>query len=129
LEDAAGEQAPLVRQWFEQQVYNRQPIDDRVEPIETAEIVPEAGIFMQRDGTRAERTPEEAKNHIKEARDAFRKAHPDAKPSQPGPFPWRSIVQVRRYAAHVPQTLVVKFEAGTTETLNWPEDERWHRYV
>jgi hypothetical protein len=129
LEDVAGEQAPLVRRWFEEQVYGRAPVDDRVDLLETAEILPEAGIFLQRDGTRAERTPEEAKKQIKEAREAFRKAHPDAKPSEPGPFPWRSIVQVRRYAAQVPQTLTVKFEDGAVETIPWPEDERWHRYV
>ena len=38
-------------------------------------------------------------------------------------------MQARRYAAHVPQTLVVKFADGTAETLPWPEDERWHRWV
>jgi hypothetical protein len=129
LEDVAGDQAHIVRQWFETQVYDRAPIDDRVDSVEATEILPEAGISLQRDGTRAERTEEEARKHIQEAREAFRKSHPDAKPSQPGPFPWRSIVQVRRYAVHVPQTLVVKFDDGTSETLRWPEEERWHRYV
>jgi hypothetical protein len=39
------------------------------------------------------------------------------------------VVQVRRYAWHVPEKLVVKFEDGTSETLRWPAGERWHRYV
>jgi hypothetical protein len=38
------------------------------------------------------------------------------------------VVELRRYAAHVPQKLVVRFEDGTRETLSWPVEERWHRY-
>jgi hypothetical protein len=44
-------------------------------------------------------------------------------------YPWRSVVEVRRYAAHVPQTLRIEFEKGPPETLQWPEGERWHRYT
>ena len=46
-----------------------------------------------------------------------------------GKFPWRSIVTVRRYAAHVPQQVVVTFEDGHKQTLDFPVAERWHRYT
>jgi hypothetical protein len=128
LADVAGAQAPLVHRWFQEQVYDRAPVDDRVDTVEAAEILPQPGTSLQ-DGKRVERTEEQVKVEIRERRDAFRKAHPDAKPTEPGPFPWRSVVQVRRYAAQVPQTLVLKFDGGATETLQWPEGERWHRFV
>jgi hypothetical protein len=128
LEDTAGDQAPVVRQWFEEQIYAGTPIDDRVETVEATEVVPEPGVLLQADGTRVERNEKEVKEEIRRIRQAFKKAHPHAKPFEPGPFPWRSVVQVRRYAAHVPQKLVVKFEDGSSETMRWPAEERWHHY-
>ena len=134
LVEAAGDQAPLVRRWFVEQVYDRSPVDDRVETVEAAEVLPEPGTFV-RDGQRLERTQEQADAEIEERRAAFKKAHPDPKPGDPGPFPWRSVVQVRRYAAQEPETLVLKFEdgrgreGGAPETVPWPAGERWHRFV
>jgi len=129
LEDTAGQQAPLVRQWFEEQIYAGTPVDDRVDLVEATEVVPEPGAVLQADGTRVERDVKEVHKEIRKIRQAFKKAHPKAKPSEPGPFPWRSVVEVRRYAAHVPQKLVLKFEDGSSETLSWPAEERWHRYL
>jgi hypothetical protein len=129
LEDVAGDQAFVVRRWFDDQIYDRAPVDDRVETVEAAEVLPEPGTQTLRDGSRLEREAGDVQQEIRAAREAFKKAHPGAKPSQPGPFPWRSVVQVRRYAWHVPEKLVVKFEDGTSETLRWPAGERWHRYV
>ena len=129
LEDSAGVQAPLVRQWFEEQIFARSPVDDRVELVEAKEVVPEPGAVLQADGTRLERDEKEVNEEIRKIRHAFKKVHPKAKPSEPGPFPQRSVVEVRRYAAHVPRKLVLKFEDGSTETLSWPMEERWHRYV
>ena len=123
LEDVAGDRAPIVREWFEKQVFDRAPIDDRVEKLESTEVLPDKGMIeghVERD--------EEARDHqADDARDAFRKAHPGDK--EHGPFPFRTVVQVRRYAFGVPQTLVVKFADGTSETARWPAEERWHRYV
>jgi hypothetical protein len=38
-------------------------------------------------------------------------------------------VQVRRYAAQEPQKAVLTFDGGAAETLDFPEAERWHRWV
>lgn len=127
LADAAGSEAPLVRRWFAEQVYERAPVDDRVETVEATEVLPEPGTFVL-DGKRVERTQAEVDAAVQSRRAEFRKAHPEAKPGDPGPFPWRSVVQVRRYAAQVPQTLVLKFD-GAAERVQWPEGERWHRWV
>ena len=128
LAEAAGEQAPLVRRWFSEQVYERAPVDDRVETVEAAEVLPEPGTSVE-GGRRVERTQEQVDAEIQQRRDDFRKAHPEAKPTDPGPFPWRSVVQVRRYAAQVPQTLSLRFDAGAVETVAWPAGERWRRFV
>jgi len=125
LADVAGAQAPLVHQWFVEQVYDRAPVDDRVERVESKEILPEPGLSAQH----LERDQKQADHEIHERREQFQEQHPDAKPTEPGPFPWRSVVDVRRHAAHVPQTLLVKFDDGTLQTLEWPAEERWHHYV
>jgi hypothetical protein len=128
LAGSAGDQAGLVRRWFAEQVYERAPVDDRVEIVEAAEVLPEPGLVL-REGKRVEVTEAQAKEEIEKRRAEFRKAHPGAKPSEPGPFPWRSVVQVRRYAAQEPQKAVLTFDGGATETLDFPEAERWHRWV
>ena len=127
--EVAAEQAPLVRRWFAEQVYERRAVDDRVETVEAAEVLPESGLALQPDGSRKELDEKDLSKEIREQREAFKKAHPDAKPSEPGPFPWRSIVQARRYGAHVPQKLLVTFEDGSTQTETFALGERWHRWV
>ena len=125
LAEAGGE---TVREWFRDQVYGRAPVDDRVVSVEAKEVVPEAGTFVGPDGSRVEIDEAAARAQERAAREAFRAAHPGAKPGDPGPFPWRSTVEVRRFAAHVPQTVVVRFEGGAERTLQWPVGERWHRW-
>jgi hypothetical protein len=126
LAEGGGE---TVRQWFREQVYGRAPVDDRVVSIETREMVPEPGTFVQPDGTRLELDARQAREKERSLRAAFRAAHPEAKAGDPGPFPWRSTVEVRRYAAQVPQTVVLRFEGGEKQTLEWPAEERWRRWV
>lgn len=126
LAETAGDQAPLVHRWFAEQVYERAPVDDRVVSVEAKEVLPEPGTIL-REGKRVERTRQQVDEEIRRRREEFRKAHPDARPGEGGPFPWRSTVLVRRYAAHVPESLVLDFEGGATETVQWPEGERWRR--
>ncbi len=126
LEDVAGDRAGIVRDWFEKQIYDRAPVDDRVEKLESTEVLPDKGLIGS-DGKRSERDEKARDQAADAAREEFRKAHPDDK--EHGPFPFRTVVQVRRYAFGVPQTLVVKFADGSSETARFPAGERWHRYV
>jgi hypothetical protein len=126
LAEAAGDKAQLVRDWFETQVYERAPVDDRVERVETEEEVPQPG-FSVRAGARVELGEDEAARLASEGRTAFRKANPSAKPEQ-GPFGWRSLVQVRRFGAPVPQSVRIQLEDGSVQTMDWPAGERWHRW-
>ncbi|HEY8089369.1 MAG TPA: M1 family metallopeptidase [Polyangiaceae bacterium] len=121
-------QPDLVRQWFDEQVYGRAPVDDRVTTVESREVVPEAGMVGE-GADRHERTAEEVAAEIAKTRDAWKDSHKDAKPGDPGPYPFESRVVLRRYAARVPQRLVVMFEDGRKETIAVPAEERWHRYT
>jgi hypothetical protein len=126
LADVAGEKGPLVRRWFDHQVYGSAPIDDRVEKVETDEDLPHPGMAM-RKGLRVEVGEDEATNLATEQRAAFKKTHPEAK-KDASAFGWRSLLQVRRFGAHVPQSVGVKFDDGTSETFPWPQNEQWHRW-
>ncbi len=125
LIDGSG-QPVLVDDWFERQVYRNQPIDDRVVSVEAREMVPQPGTRVV-DGKRVERVEEELNAEIEAARKAWRDSHPDAKYG--GPYPFRNEVTVRRFAGHVPQKVLVTFEDGTTDTVSFPVEERWHLYV
>ncbi len=129
LAGSAGDQAGLVRRWFAEQVYERAPVDDRVETVEAAEVLPEPGTVIKGGILRVEVTEKEVESQIAVQRAMFARAHPGAQRTEPGPFPWRSVVQVRRYAAQEPQKVMLKFDGGATETLDFPEAERWHRWV
>lgn len=123
--DGSGQPA-LVEDWFERQVYRLQPIDDRVVSVEAQEMLPEPGTSLV-DGKRLEKDADDVSREIEAARKAWKASHPDAKYG--GAYPFRNEVEVRRYGAHVPQKVLVTFEDGSTETVTFPVEERWHLYV
>jgi hypothetical protein len=127
LSEATGKKE-IVDRWFEEQVYSASLIDDRVESVESAEIVPQPGMVL-RDGKQIEVDEDGLEKEIRAKRDAFRKEHPNAKPDEGGPFPIRSVVVARRYGGIVPQTVEVRFDDGTTERVAWEPTGRWERWV
>jgi hypothetical protein len=121
----AGGDRRVVEAWFDAQVYGAAPIDDRVEKVEAAEALPELGRSLE-DGGILEEEAREA--WVKARRAAFTAEHGEPGPGQPGPFPCRSTVAVRRYGAAVPRTLELTFEGDAgTERLDWPAAEPWKR--
>jgi hypothetical protein len=82
-----------------------------------------------REGKHVEVDEETVEKEIREKREAFRKEHPKARPEEPGPFPFRSVVVARRYGALVPQTVEIRFDDGTTERIAWEANGRWERWV
>ena len=68
------------------------------------------------------------KKAISETREAWKKENGKTEDGKPGPFPWRSMVSARRQGAGVPQVVVVTFEDGTEERIDWPAAERWGRW-
>jgi hypothetical protein len=126
LAEVSGQRA-TVEKVFAEQVYATQKVDDRIDKFTSSEEEPQPGTAMV-NGKRVEETVAATDKRIKDLREKWEKANPDAKPGT-GPFPYRTSVVVRRRGASVPQTLVVKFADGSSETVKWDNDEKWMRYT
>jgi hypothetical protein len=122
-------QRELVDAWFDAQVNAAAPVDDRVVSVDSTEVLPEPGTRVEGGDKRIEKDESDVTREIDATRDAWKASHPGAKEGDPGPFPIRNEVVVRRFAAHVPQRVVVAFADGSKETLPVPVDERWHRFT
>lgn len=116
----------LVERVFAQQVYSVTKVDDRIAKFTSTELLPLPG-FQVKDGKHVELTSEQADEQESKQRKAWEKAHPDAKDGE-GPFPYRTMVTVRRRGADVPQTLLVTFADGSKETVQWSGEERWQTF-
>lgn len=117
LAEVSGQPA-LINRLFEQHVYASSKVDDRIESLKSVEELPLLSGSLsekQRDA------------QVKEARKAWKQAHPGAKAEDGGAFPYRTTVMLRRRGAAQPQTLVVKFADGSSETVCWDDAERWKR--
>ena len=117
----------VVAQAFSQQVYAVQKMDDKIRTFTSEEELPQVGT-TQVNGKWTELTEEAAKKQADETHEDWDKKHPDAKEGT-GPYPYRTTVVLRRYGVSVPQTLVVKFVDGSSETVLWDDDQRWARYT
>ena len=125
LIDVSGK-PDAVQAVFAQQVDNTNTVDDRIDKFTSTEELPQVGTREQ-NGAWSEDTEEGIEKRIDELRDTWKKEHPEAKDGA-GPFPYRTILTVRRRGVPVPQTIVVKFADGTSEAITWNNDERWQRY-
>jgi hypothetical protein len=116
-----------VEQMFRQNVYGAEAIDDRVESIVSERLVPGPGTTFE-NGQWTEHTKEAVEQEIDAKSAAWKAAHPDNKTGE-GAYPFRTTVTLRRNGAPVPQTLIVKFEDGSTEQVRWDDDARWRRFT
>ncbi|KQV45462.1 MULTISPECIES: M1 family metallopeptidase [unclassified Duganella] len=116
----------LVEQVFAQQVYSVNRVDDRISKFTSAEVLPLPGVHVE-NGKHVELTEEEVEKRIGKQRKGWKEQYPDAKENQ-GPYPYHTIVTVRRRGADVLQTLVVTFADGTTEIVLWDGAERWRTF-
>jgi hypothetical protein len=125
LAEASGRRA-AVESVFAQQVYQVGKVDDWIDKISSTEEEPQPGTVLVK-GAWVEETAKALEKRIDEIRDKWDKAHPHAKEGS-GPFAFRTTVTVRRRGASVPQTLVVKFADGSSETVSWNNDEKWQKF-
>jgi hypothetical protein len=75
-----------------------------------------------------EDTEESVNTEIEAKRKEWSKAHPDAKHGE-GPYPFRTVVTVKREGAPTPQTLEVTFEDDSVERVQWNDEQLWRRFV
>jgi hypothetical protein len=125
LAEASGQRA-VVEAVFAQHVYGAGKIDDRVAKLTSVEELPQPGTSGAA-GKWTESTGKQVDERVQDARKAWKKQHPDAREGL-GPFPFRTTVTLRRYGLAVPQALVVRFADGSSETVQWNADERWHKF-
>lgn len=116
-----------VQRVFEQQVWGTHKVDDRVASITSNEVLPQAGTEVV-DGKRIVHTQDEVRKTIAAVHKAWDAKHPKAKPGT-GPYPWRTVVLLRRTGAAVPQAVKVGFADGSSETLPWNDARGWKRIV
>jgi hypothetical protein len=126
LAEATGNRA-AVEEVFRQNVYGVETIDDHVESLVSEEQLPQPGMILQADKW-IERTKDEIEKEILAQRKAWTSQPAEAKTGD-GPYPFRTTVTVRRDGGPVPQTLVVRFRDGSTETVRWDDDARWRRFT
>lgn len=125
LAEVTGQRA-AVEAVFDQQVYASARIDDRIGELASREVLPAPGT-RQAGANWVEDKQADLDKRIEDTRAQWKKAHPNAKEGT-GPYPYRTEVLVRRYGAAVPQTLVVKFADGSSETVRWDANEKWHKF-
>ncbi|UHQ18199.1 M1 family metallopeptidase [Lysobacter sp. KIS68-7] len=120
-------QPALVHRYFAEQVYGVRKVDDRIADFDSDEVLPSPGL-VEWKGKPVEVTQKQLDKAVGDLREKWKKAHPKAKDGE-GPFPYETRVMVRRDGASVPQTLLVRFDDGTSRTLHWDDaDARWARY-
>jgi hypothetical protein len=117
----------IVNAAFNAFIYGTGKVDDRVASIDVRELLPRPG-YRTHAGKQVLVGSKALDKAIKDRREAWKKANPDAKDWQ-GPFPYRSIVVVRRDGIAVPQTLRVKFADGTQRDMAVTTTDSWQRFT
>jgi hypothetical protein len=103
----------VVERIFADQVYGVGKIDDRIAGLSSVEVRPNPGYVM-RDGKRVELTSADIDKLVAD---------------KEGKFPYRTVVLVRRAGLDVPQALTVKFEDGSSKTVEFSGDRPWQRFT
>ena len=127
LAEVSGQTA-VVDEYFARHVHAATKIDDRVERLTSEEQLPLLGT-TEVNGRWSERTEDLRDDEVEAVNKAWDKSHRNAKKDDPGPYPYLSTVTLRRRGAPTPQTLVVKFADGSSETVVWDDDDRWKRFA
>ena len=117
-------QREIVERNFAQSVYASEVVDDAIDAFTSVEELPKLGYV---EGSTKPVSSEARGKTIAKAREAWKKAHPDAKPCS-GPYPYRTTVSIKRQGADVPQTLKVTFADGSTETVRFSGKQEWFRW-
>ena len=130
LRDALAEgtgKREIVEANFNAFVYGTGRFDDRVESIDSREILPLPGYRMHQ-GKQVLVHQKPLVKAIEDLRTAWTAKHPNARGWE-GPFPHESVVVVRREGPAMPQTLRVNFADGSYRDMPVTSTSRWQRFT
>ncbi len=130
LRDALAEgtgQPAIVDGVFDAFIYGTGRIDDTISRLDSREVLPRPGYRMF-NGKQVLVGSKQLDKAIKARRDAWKAKHPDAKPGQ-GPFPYETVVVVRRNGVIAPQTLRVTFADGSKRDVAVTSGRSWQRFT
>ena len=128
LRDALAEgtgRPEIVNAAFDAYIYGAGRTDDRIASMTSREVLPLPGYQMQ-NGRRVELDAAGVQKSIAASRKAWSAAHPKAKPGT-GPFPFRTVVMVRRDTVKPPQVLRIRFADGSHRDYPVTSQESWQR--
>jgi hypothetical protein len=126
LAESSGKRS-VVESIFNQQVFAANKVDDAIEELQSVEVLPMPGTHVT-DGKWVEDKEDDVDSAIDKQRDAWKKTHSNSDKETAGPFAYRTTVTLRRYGAPVSEKLVVHFADGSSETVEWNNNQRWQRY-
>jgi hypothetical protein len=112
---------------FNAYIYATGRIDDAITRLDSRELLPLPGYRLYK-GKQVLVGSTQIDKAIKDRRAAWRKTHPDAKDSQ-GPFPYQTVVVVRRKGVIAPQTLRVTFADGSKRDVAVTSARSWQRFT
>lgn len=130
LRDALAEgtgKADIVNAAFDAYVFSSGRTDDRISSMTSGEILPLPG-YRQQQGRQVMLDSKAAQKEIEDRRAAWKKAHPNPAAGT-GPFPFHTVVVVRRDAVKPPQTLRVFFADGSHRDFAVTSQGSWQRFV
>ena len=128
LAESSGQRA-IVEAVFAQQIYRTAKVDDRIDTFTSVEQLPGPGTQPVKGGGWREINQEALDKQLEATRKAWHQQHPQRSASQAGgPYPFETTLTVRRRGAPVPQTILVRFADGSTETAHWDGAENWKRF-
>ena len=117
----------IVNAQFDAFIYGTGRVDDRVHSISSQEVLPQPG-YRQHKGKQVLVGSKALDKAMQDRRDAWKQQHPDAKDGE-GPFPYRTVVVVRRDGMALPQTLRIRFADGSHRDMPVTSTGSWQRFV
>ncbi len=117
----------IVNAQFDAFIYGTGRVDDRVHSISSQELLPQPG-YRQHKGKQVLVGSKALDKAMQDRRDAWKQQHPDAKDGE-GPFPYRTVVVVRRDGMALPQTLRIRFADGSHRDMPVTSAGSWQRFV
>ena len=119
--------ADIVIPAFDAYVYGTGKTDDRITSMSSTEVLPLPGYHPQ-NGKQVLLDSKAVDKRIADQRAAWKKAHPNSKPGT-GPFPFHTVILVRRDTVKPPQVLRVTFADGSHRDLAVTSQASWQRFV